>query len=240
MSEQRPNPKRFSEFKFKARETLLNVLRSKGKKEKPHKVSRPYNWLLVFISAFIIALVIRTFFIQVFYIPTNAMEKTLSAGDKVIANKLLYGITNPFWGANDAENLLYVLPNPFYRSNMPLSRKRYTIRFQRKPGRMDIIVFKSLSMSGDATKRVIGLPGEQVKIRKGMVYINGKKMKERKGVIKDRSDFGPVIVPENSYFVLGDNRATSSDSRHWGMVHRDAIIGLLTARIWPPNRFRTF
>jgi len=238
MSQPSTNPKRFSEFKFKAREALLNVLKSKDNKKETPKSSRPPNVILVIFIAFMIALMIRTFFIQVFYVPTNAMETALSAGDRVIANKLTYGVTNPFWGASDNESLLYIFPNPFYKSNMPLSRKRYITRFTNKPDRMEIVVFRSPTGNNSLTKRIIGLPGEQVKMKKGIVYINGKKIKDNHQVIQDKADFGPVIVPADSYFVLGDNRATSSDSRHWGTVHRDNIIGLVSARIWPLNKFK--
>jgi signal peptidase I len=101
-------------------------------------------------------------------------------------------------------------------------------------------MFKSPTSAGEATKRVIGLPGDQVKMVKGIIYVNGKLLKERYPVTRDRSDIGPVKVPAGSYFVLGDNRPASSDSRHWGAIQRNNIIGILAARIWPLNKARTF
>jgi signal peptidase I len=244
MSQPRFDPKKFVAFKLKAKESLLNVL----KPQKPKKLKLPpkekehfwlFDTLKAIIAAFIIALVIRTFFLQIYYIPTDSMEPTLRAGDRILVNKLLYGITNPFWGADDTEKLFFILPNPFYKKHLSISNVRYIIRLSRKPKRTDIVVFKSSAAPGEITKRIIGLPGEQFKIMNGTVYINGKPLNERYS-IKDRSNFGPVKIPNSSYFVLGDKRAVSSDSRNWGAVSNDKIIGILTARIWPLNKIRTF
>jgi signal peptidase I len=242
MSQPRFDPKKFSAYKFKAKEALLNVLKPQRTKQilKQKKRFWLFDTLKVIIAAFIIALLIRTFIFQVFYIPTNSMEPTLRAGDRIIVNKLMYGITNPFWGADEAENLLFIFPNPFYKKHMPISYIRYIARFSKNPKRSDIIVFKSPTSAGEATKRVIGLPGDQVKIKSGIVHVNGKALKERYPVTRDRSDIGPVKVPAGSYFVLGDNRPASSDSRHWGAIQRNNIIGILAARIWPLNKARTF
>jgi signal peptidase I len=168
------------------------------------------------------------------------MEPALSAGDRIIVNKLMYGITNPFWGADEAENLLFVFPNPFYKKHMPISYIRYIARFSKKPKRGDIVVFKIPTASGGITKRVIGLPGDQVKMVKGIVYVNGKILKERYRVLKDTSNFGPIKIPAGSYFMLGDNRSASSDSRHWGAISGDNIFGIIAARIWPLNKMRNF
>jgi signal peptidase I len=242
MSQPRFDPKKFSAYKFKAKEALLNVLKPQRTKETIAK--KKHSWLFdtlkVIIAAFIIALAIRTFLFQVFYIPTNSMEPALSAGDRIIVNKLMYGITNPFWGADEAENLLFVFPNPFYKKHMPISYIRYIARFSKKPKRGDIVVFKIPTASGGITKRVIGLPGDQVKMVKGIVYVNGKILKERYRVLKDTSNFGPIKIPAGSYFMLGDNRSASSDSRHWGAISGDNIFGIIAARIWPLNKMRNF
>jgi len=242
MSQPRFDPKKFSAFKFKAKESILNVLKPQRTKETTAKKKRfwLFDTLKVIIAAFIIALAIRTFLFQVFYIPTNSMEPALSAGDRIIVNKLMYGITNPFWGADDTENLLFVLPNPFYKKHMPISYVRYIAKFSKKPKRADIVVFKSPSAAGGITKRVIGLPGDRIKIKKGIVYVNGKPLKERYPIIRDKSDFGLIEVAAGSYFVLGDNRSASSDSRHWGAIPKNNIFGILAARIWPLGKMRNF
>jgi len=242
MSQPRFDPKKLSAYKFKAKEALLNVLKPQRTKEITAKKKSfwLFDTLKFILAAFIIALLIRTFLFQAFYIPTNSMEPALSAGDRIIVNKLMYGITNPFWGADEAENLLFVFPNPFYKKHMPISYIRYMATFSKKPERGDIVVFKIPSASGGITKRVIGLSGDQIKMVKGIIYVNGKPLKERYPVIRDRSDIGLVKVPAGSYFVLGDNRPASSDSRHWGAIQRNNIIGILAARIWPLNKARTF
>jgi len=225
MSQPRFDPKKFSAYKFKAKEALLNVLKPQRTKEIVARKKRfwLFDTLKFIIAAFIIALAIRTFLFQVFYIPTNSMEPALRAGDRVIVNKLMYGITNPF-----------------YKKHMPISYIKYIARFSKDPKRSDIIIFKSPTSAGEAIKRVIGLPGDQVKMVKGIVYVNGKALKERYPVTRDRSDIGPVKVPAGSYFVLGDNRPASSDSRHWGAIQRNNVIGILAARIWPLNKAGTF
>lgn len=242
MSQPKFDPKKFTAYKFKAKEALLNVLKPQrtkivAKQQKGFGLSCTIGAIII---AFITALVIRTFLFQVFYIPTNSMEPALSAGDRIMANKLLYGITNPFWGSDDTEKLLFVLDNPFYGKHMPISKVRYIARFSRKPKRSDIIIFKGPTSAGEVTKRVIGMAGEKLAIKNGMIYINGKQLKERYAVIRDKSDFGPVRIPAYSYFVLGDNRPASSDSRHWGNISRENIVGVLSARIWPLGKIKTF
>lgn len=240
MSQPNSGPEKFSSYTFKARESLLNVLRSgkiKGKREKGNWL---FDTLKLIIAVLIIVFVIRTFLIQVYYIPTSSMEKTLSTGDVIVVNKLLYGLTNPFWGANNTEKLLSVLPNPFYKKRMPISNIRYIVRFSRKPKRMDIVTIKVPLKIGEVTKRIVGLPGESIKIVKGIVYINGKQMTMGRSIIPDRSDLKQIKIPTGSYFVLGDNMSASSDSRDWGVVSRNNIIGVLAARIWPLKKIRTF
>ncbi len=227
-------------FNFRTREALLNVLRSRKTREKQEKGNWLFDTIKLIIAVLILVFVVRTFLIQVYYIPTSSMEKTLSAGDVIVVNKLLYGITNPFWGANNTEKLLSVLPNPFYKKRMPISRIKYIVRFPRKPKRMDIVTIKVPLKIGEVTKRIVGLPGDSIKIVKGIVYINGKQMAGSRSIIPDRYDLKPIKIPTGSYFVLGDNRSASSDSRDWGVVSRDNIIGILAARIWPLKKIRTF
>jgi signal peptidase I len=212
-------------LKFEAKKSLIKVLRPKKDVEatKKKKTSPLFDSLKVFVAAFIIAFVLRAFFVQISYVPTNSMKPTLSAGDWVIVNKLVYGITNPFQAKN-------------YKGKSP----RYIAGSSRKPKRMDVVMFKGPVKYGYVMGRIIGLPGELIKIKKGTVYVNGRKINERFAVTKDRSDLGQVKIPADSYFILGDNRVISGDIRRWGIVPRDNIIGLLTARIWPLNKARTF
>jgi signal peptidase I len=120
----------------------------------------------------------------------------------------------------------------------------------RDPRRGEIVVFETppaaqvkCGAGGTFVKRLIGLPGETIEVRlqngDGYVFVNGRKLKEPY-VRKDRraavESFGPVVVPRDSYFMMGDNRSQSCDSRVWGSVPRDNLIGKVFATYWPPNR----
>lgn len=110
------------------------------------------------------------------------------------------------------------------------------------PHRGDIIVFnptKILQAENyhDAfIKRIIGLPGEKVAVKNGKVYINESPLKENYIEAKPNYQWGPVVVPANSYLVLGDNRNNSYDSHYWGFVPRNKIVGRAILRFWPLNR----
>jgi signal peptidase I len=160
--------------------------------------------------AILIALFIRTFVVQAFKIPSSSMEPTLQVGDHLLVNKFIYGIKFPFVG------------------------KKY---FQfKKPQRGDIIVFVyPKDRSKDFIKRVIGTEGERVKIIHNKIYINHQLIDDPWGFYDERSPStkylqpmersGPVTVPANSVFVLGDNRDNSQDSRFWGFVNVNEVKG---------------
>lgn len=108
------------------------------------------------------------------------------------------------------------------------------------PERGDIVVFESPHGDGnDYVKRCIGMPGERVEIKAGKVFINGKPLiMPGVTVIEDQSYFGPSRVPEGHYFVLGDNRGNSQDSRYWGYVPREDMLGKAFFTFWPFSRMR--
>jgi signal peptidase I len=104
------------------------------------------------------------------------------------------------------------------------------------PERGDVVVFHSPDNPGkDFIKRVIGLPGEEVQIVDGLVHINGIALHETYVHNPTQRTWGPEVVAESEYFVLGDNRSNSSDSRSWGMLEGDAIIGKAWLSYWPPS-----
>lgn len=160
--------------------------------------------------AILIALFIRTFVVQAFKIPSSSMEPTLQVGDHLLVNKFIYGIKFPF------------------------IRTKY---FQfKKPQRGDIIVFiYPKDRSKDFIKRVIGTEGEKIQIVHNKIYVNNELIDDPWGHYDERSAstrylqpmerFGPVTVPANSVFVLGDNRDNSQDSRFWGFVHLHEVKG---------------
>lgn len=158
----------------------------------------------------IIALYATTFVIQAFKIPTGSMEQNLLIGDHLLVNKFIYGIHNSRLGK--------LLP-------------------YREMRRGDVVVFKfPRDPAVDYVKRVIGLPGETIEILGRTVYVNGQPLKEDYAYYSDpaseRQHYGPYRVPEGYYFVLGDNRDNSLDSRAWGFVPRDYVIGRAFIIYW--------
>ena len=175
------------------------------------------------VIAVILALFIRTFVVQAFKIPTGSMEETLLIGDHLLVNKFVYG---PTLAAAE-------------RTLLPIG----TIK------RRDVLVFKyPEEPDRDFIKRVIGLPGETLELKDKKVYINGTPLDEpyvhflsppsgpsdlhEVTSFDVRERFGPVTVPPDQYFMMGDNRDNSADSRYWGFLRRDYIKGKATVIYW--------
>jgi signal peptidase I len=184
------------------------------------KKSQLRDWTEALIVAAILALIIRTFVVQAFKIPSGSMEDTLLIGDHLLVNKFIYGTQSPF-------------------SDDPVLAIR-------QPERGDIIVFefpedkdKSYFKRRDFIKRVVGLPGDTIEIRNKNVFVNGERYITPEAVYKDgnltagpRDNMPPVTVPDDNYFVMGDNRDRSYDSRFWRFVDRSAIKGLAFIKYW--------
>lgn len=167
--------------------------------------------------AVLIALFIRTFVVQAFKIPSGSMKPTLQIGDHILVNKFIYGVKIPYW--------------------------RKTIIPIETPQRGDIIVFKyPIDPSKDFIKRVIGIGGDVVECRNKQLYVNNQPLNHDHGVFTDphvisgnirpRDNFGPITVPENSLFMMGDNRDESFDSRFWGFVDLKAVNGKAFIIYW--------
>lgn len=104
----------------------------------------------------------------------------------------------------------------------------------------DVIVFHpppSAHATDDYIKRVIGLPGDKVEIKNGTTYVNDKALNEPYLLEKPKNDFGPIVVPNDNVFVMGDNRNNSADSREWGFLPEENITGRTLFRYWPLNTF---
>mgnify|MGYP006180728927 FL=1 len=177
------------------------------------------EWLVVIVAAVFIAMALRTFVVQQFYIAGPSMEETLFGDDRVLVNKLSY-------------------------------------RFG-SPSRGDVIVFDRITLNGDTVqhddliKRVIGLPGETLTIANCVVSINGTVLDEpwlgdqeldstlEPGLRCGSGDVGPTTMGENEVFLIGDNRPMSFDSRMFGPVDIDLIVGRAVVVIWPPSSMST-
>ncbi len=189
----------------------------------PHGPRVVVDWVVTIVGAIAIVLAIKAWVVNPYRIPSSSMEPTLhcarpAAGceagfsDRVLANRFIYHF--------------------------------------REPQRGDIVVFETppqarerCGAGGTFVKRLIGLPGEtvEIRLRNGLayVYVNGKQLDESKYLAQNRRDTGPekvVKVPKGQYFMMGDNREQSCDSRIWGSVPRDNIIGKVFATYWPPQR----
>ena len=166
------------------------------------------EWVAVVAIALLGAFIIRTFLFQTFYIPSGSMEPTLQIGDRIIVSKLSYKI------------------HGVGRGNI--------VVFHAPPRETTACADPAIK---DLVKRVIGLPGETISSRGNVVLINGKPL--------NQPWFAPVPlgqpiptqkIPANSFFVMGDNRTESCDSRDWGPVPKGNIIGHVIFRVWPISR----
>jgi signal peptidase I len=184
-----------------------------GKGHKKGSTSRTIiEYVVLAVVAIAVALLIQAFLVKPYRIPSESMENTLLIGDRVLVDRVSW-------------------------------------RFS-EPARQNIVVFHSPLAGPVLIKRIIGMPGDEISLKDGAVYINGKKLDEPyvrqlKGrpVPSDPFDNGlpwslqtPYKVPAGSYFMMGDNRIDSGDSREFGPVPRSQLVGKAFARYWPPNR----
>jgi signal peptidase I len=174
---------------------------TKGK-NRPARVA--IEWGAILVVAVVAAVLIRSFVVQPFFIPSGSMEPTLKIGDRVLVNKLSYD----FHGVHRGDIVVFNKPpNDF------------------SPGVKDLI------------KRVIGLPGETISAQGGQIEINNRPLHESwlpRGVTTQ--NFGPVPIPKGRYFMMGDNRNDSADSRVFGPVSSNLFIGRAFILVWPLSR----
>ncbi|MGD0810675.1 MAG: signal peptidase I [Acidimicrobiales bacterium] len=176
------------------------------------------EWVVIIVVALVAALLIKTFAVQAFSIPSQSMEPTLMPGDRVLVDKLA--------------------------SDFSPVRTGDIIVFRRPPA--------DTSAVDDLIKRVIAGPGQSIYVANCKVYVNGKELSQRylpKGWENPSSQYctvwdapgmlnlpDPYTVPAGHYFVMGDNRTDSDDSRYWGTVPASYIVGVAFVRMWPPSR----
>jgi signal peptidase I len=182
------------------------------------------------VIAFVLAIVLRTFFIQAYKIPSGSMIPTLLVGDHLIVDKLAYG---------------FRLPDSFFGVT-PLAGEIPYGKYLLKLGhvhRGDVCVFVfPEDRSKDFIKRVVAIPGDTVEVKAGMLYVNGNLAPDKyaqfevpqadRAQSSPRDYFGPLKLPAGEFFMMGDNRDRSYDSRFWGPVSRDAIEGRAMFIYW--------
>lgn len=163
--------------------------------------------------ALVLALIIRTFVVQAFKIPSESMVETLLVGDHLLVSKFSYGVKLPF------------MDKAIIKTG--------------DPQHGDVIVFEyPENRDLDYIKRIIGLPGDVIELKSNVLYRNGQVVDEPYKRVEpspmggNRSTFGPITVPADKYFVMGDNRDHSQDSRYWGFVPREYIRGKAWVIYW--------
>jgi signal peptidase I len=177
------------------------------------------------VMALVVAVLIKTFLLQAFFIPSASMRDTLLENDRVMVNKLAYRFGSP------AAGQVIVFDSPLEESNHGESIPEAVVR--------NIGEALGLSTPDSALiKRIVALGGQTVEIREGSLLVDGEPVEEP--YLADglrMSDFGPVTVPGDHVFVMGDNRNQSEDSRRFGSVPESSIIGRAFVRVWPPSRW---
>jgi signal peptidase I len=170
-----------------------------------------WEYVKAVLTALILALIIRAFVIQAFTIPSGSMIPTLLVGDYILVNKFLLGspVDIPFTNIN-----LFRMPG------------------LRRPHKGDVIVFKfPVDPSKDFIKRVVAVEGDKIEARDKVIYVNGMPANEPfirhtdSLVLPNRDNFGPIEIPKDKYFCMGDNRDNSRDSREWGFVDIKDVKG---------------
>ncbi|ABA20555.1 signal peptidase I, Serine peptidase, MEROPS family S26A [Trichormus variabilis ATCC 29413] len=173
----------------------------------PSKAWRGWQENLTLIAiALCLALLIRTFIAEPRYIPSESMVPTLYEGDRLVVEKVSYNFQQPTTG----DIVVFQPPAELQRRGYPKDQA--------------------------FIKRVIATPGEIISVNNGKVYLNGKALPEDYIAEPPNQPFPPVKVPDNQFFVMGDNRNNSNDSRYWGFLPKENIIGRAVFRFWPLDR----
>ena len=177
---------------------------------KPHSLRRNLEWVAIIVVAILSAVLVKTYLVEAFYIPSASMEPTLRENDRVLVNKLSYRLHEVHRG--------------------------------------DIVVFERPPNVGgdqrihDFIKRVIAVGGDTVETRGDVLYVNDKKLKEpylAPGTVTASPGITRRTIPPKQYWVMGDNRGNSSDSRIFGPIKESTIVGRAFLRVWPVSRLKT-
>lgn len=195
----------------------------------PARPSRRVEYPLLVAVAVGVAFVVKTFVAQAFYIPSASMVPELAIGDRVVVSRLAYRLHEPRRG----DVVVFDCPP---RATCVHGSGGGPLPLRVLRGVLEAVGLRQPSTE-EFVKRVIGLPGERVEGRGGQVFVDGRRLVEPYLPRDTRtSDFGPVVLGEGEYWVMGDNRANSQDSRFFGPVQRGSMVGRAIVRAWPPSR----
>jgi signal peptidase I len=190
---------------------------------------------ILVLVAFAIAIIIKTFVVQAFYIPSESMQNTLLVNDRVLVSKFIFRFKDPRPG----DIVVFVAPPSVTTSLTP------------PPGGISGF-FNSLkeglglpSSQRDFIKRVVAVGGDTVQVKDNALYVNNVRkdepyLKDHNPATMGMGDYGPTKVPKDNLFVMGDNRSNSDDSRMFGTISKSTVLGQAFLRIWPVNRFHFF
>lgn len=199
--------------------------------EDPPERQRPF-WVELpglLLTALLVAVLVKTFIVQPFYIPSESMVPTIEPWDRVMANKLAYRFGEPERG----DVVVFLNPN-ISDEELDETVPEAVIR--------SVLEAVGVRVRGadDLIKRVVAVEGEEVSVSDGVLHVDGVAMEEPyANDATSMPDFGPVAVPQGHVFVMGDNRSSSLDSRRFGPIPEDEIVGEAVFRIWPLDRIGT-
>lgn len=191
---------------------------AREKRARPRRKSLARDYAEAILIAVVASFFLRAFVVQAFKIPSGSMKRTLLVGDYVVVEKLSYRFGAPSRGD------VVVFKYPHQDNDVGIGqwfREAY-----------ELIVHRRRVPRRDYVKRVIGVPGDVVLGKDGRVYVNGERRLEPYILSAAPEDFGPFKVPPDAYFVMGDHRADSRDSRHWGFVPRRLVRGRAAFIYW--------
>jgi signal peptidase I len=220
-------------------------------KEKKKKKSKLRENIEAIVFALAIALFIKAFIVDVYKIPTGSMIPTIEVGDFIVATKFTYGAKIPFTNKrlpsvrDPRRGDIVIFLAPYYDPPNFFVQLLTPVVYTLTLGFLNIDPQPKFYV-----KRCIGLPGDEVEVINKEVYVNGKLLHGQwpefhadpevippgDSLMNNRDFYGPVVVGEGQYFMMGDNRDRSNDSRFWGFVERNEIFGKALFRYWPPKR----
>lgn len=196
--------------------------------DNPRRATPSRELPVLILIAIVIAFLLRSFVIQVFYIPSSSMEPTLMVNDRIAVEKVTYRFRTVERGdvvVFESEEVAVDDPAPLL------------VRAVRGFGQVLGVVPTS---ARDYVKRVIAVGGDELEIVDGTVILNGDALDEPYVVYRDSDVFGPITVPDGDLFFMGDNRPNSADSRRsLGSVSEDRVVGRAAVVIWPPRRIQS-